>query len=617
MEHSPVVDKIVLIAALGIGAQWLAWRFRLPAIVLLTIAGLLAGPVFGWLNPQEQFGDLLRPLIAVAVAVILFEGGLHLNLEELRGIEAPVRRIVVIGAPAAWGLGAASAHWLAGLSWPVALLLGGILVVTGPTVIIPMLRQAKLERDTASVLKWEGIVNDPIGALIAVLVVEFVALSPASTFQLIGFSALGIIAAALLGFAAGKATAWVCLSGQIAEFLKGPAILGVVLICFLAGNAMQKEAGLIAVTVLGVTLANTGLVNINQLRQLKEYITVILVSGLFIILSASLERDALGHLDWGTLAFLAALLFVVRPASIFFATMGTSLSWQQRLLVGWIAPRGIVAVSIAGLFAGTLVNEGFPDGAKLVPLVFAVVIATVVLHGFSVRPFARFLGLAAGPGHGVVIVGASRWSTALAKALKEMDVRVLLADYNFHHLHAARSQGIKTFYGEILSEPAEYRIDLNQYEYVLAATDDDAYNALVCTQFAFEFGHSQTFQLAGHRTGDTGAASVRTSAKGQVLIDTGLDIDDLEQRMLKGWSFAVRTASEIGDMLARVSEAGKADETHGHEKPQQRPGSASEALIVAAVSEAGEVRFNVADKPFKPGEDDRILVFAPPRGGGT
>lgn len=602
MEHQ-VVDAIVLIGALGIGAQWLAWRLQLPAIVLLTVAGLAAGPGFGWLRPEEQFGDLLKPIMGVAVAIILFEGGLHLRLRDLRGIEAPVRRIVFIGAPVAWGLGAAAAHYLAGLTWPVALLLGGILVVTGPTVIIPLLRQAKLEKDTAAVLKWEGIVNDPVGALLAVLVLEFATAGEGAGMHVLGLSAVGIAAAAALGYAVGKGIAHVTERGQIAEFLKGPAIFGIALACYLAGNMLQKEAGLVAVTVLGVTLANTGLADIDQVRRLKEYVTVLLVSGVFIILSASLEREMLAGLDWGTLAFVAAILFLVRPVSVLAATLGTSLAWPQRAMVAWIAPRGIVAVSMAGLLGAILLEEGFPDGARLVPLTFAVVIATVVLHGFSIKPLGRYLGLASGPEHGVLIVGADAWSTGLARTFRELEVPVVLADGNPHHLEEAREDEIETFGGEILSELAEHRIDFNRFEHVVACSDDDAYNALVCTQFAAEFGHRHTCQLAGHEAGEGGAGGMRVSARGQVLMAAGLDSDTLEKRLDQGWAFGTMKASELDGELREA--LGREDEDA--EDVEETP----EMLVVAAVSEDGEVRFNVAGKPFETENGDSLIVFAP------
>jgi NhaP-type Na+/H+ or K+/H+ antiporter len=605
MEEHLIVDRIVLIAALGIGAHWLAWRFHMPVIVLLTAAGLIAGPGMGWLQPQEQFGDLLQPIIGIAVAVILFEGGLHLLAKDLRGIETPVRRLVLVGASITWGLGAASAHWLAGVSWPVALLLGGILVVTGPTVIIPLLLQAKLDRETASVLKWEGIVNDPLGALLAVLVFEYITVASGSTFRVLTLSTFGIVAAGAIGYAAGRAFAALHASGHIAEYLKGPFILGLTLVCYLAGNTLQAEAGLVAVTVLGMTLANSGLADIDQMRRLKEYVTVILASGVFILLSASLEREVLGALDWGTLAFVCAILFVVRPVSVFAATLGTSLSWRQRLFLGWIAPRGIVAVSMAGLFAGILVEDGFADGSQLVPLVFSIVVATVVLHGFTMRPLGRLLGLAAGPAHGVLIVGATRWSAALAATLKEAGNPVLVSDGNVHRLGDARRRGIETFSGEILSELADYRVDLGQFEHVLAATDDDVYNALVCTQFAAEFGPRRAFQLAGHRTGGSGANAVRTSAKGQVLMAPGLDSDALDRRMREGWRFDLRKAAELDAPQRKALADGLVTEE-----------DLAGRLVVAAIDKSGEVRFNIADRPLQIAEGERVLVFQSPGEGG-
>lgn len=606
MDHQ-IVDIIVLVGALGIGAQWLAWRFHFPAIVLLTAAGLAAGPGFGWLQPQQQFGRLLEPMIGVAVAIILFEGGLHLRLRDLRGIARPVRRIVFVGAPVAWALGAAAAHYLAGLAWPVALLLGGILVVTGPTVIIPMLRQARLERETAAVLKWEGIVNDPVGALLAVLVLELATLSDGGAAEVLGLSAVGIAASAALGFAVGQGLALLIERGHIAEFLKGPAILGVALVCYLSGNLLQKEAGLAAVTVLGVTLANTGLADIDQVRRLKEYVTVILVSGVFIVLSASLEREMLAELGWGTAAFVAAIVLVVRPASVFLATLRTPLSWRQRVLVGWIAPRGIVAVSMAGLLGAILVNQDFADGAQLVPLTFAVVIATVVLHGFTMKPLGRYLGLAAGPEHGVLIVGAEPWATALARTFHRLEVRVVIADANEAHLEEAREAGVGTFKGEILSDLAEHRLEFNRFEHVLAATDDDAYNALVCTQLTAEFGHQNTFQLAGHETGAEGAGQVRTSARGLVLIAPGLDADTLEERLLQGWGFAVRKAEELDPELREA--LAQADVSEEREEEWE--------LVVAAVTGQGQVRMHAASQPFEIADGETVIVFTPEGGDGA
>ena len=600
MEHQ-IVDIIVLVGALGIGAQWLAWRFHIPAIVLLTVAGMAAGPGLGILHPERQFGQFLEPLIGVAVAIILFEGGLHLRLRDLRGIARPVRRIVFVGAPVAWAMGAAAAHYVAGLTWPVALLLGGILVVTGPTVIIPMLRQAKLERETAAVLKWEGIVNDPVGALLAVLVLELATARAGAVGEVLGFSAVGIAAAAALGFTVGKGLALMIERGHIAEFLKGPTILGVALVCYLAGNVLQKEAGLAAVTVLGVTLANTGLADIDQVRRLKEYVTVVLVSGVFIVLSASLERDMLAGLGWETAAFVAAIVLVVRPASVFLATLWTPLGWRQRVLIGWVAPRGIVAVSMAGLLGAILVNRGFDDGARLVPLTFAVVIATVVLHGFTIRPLGRYLGLAAGPEHGVLIVGAESWALGFGRTLNELGIPVVVADANAAHLEAARESELETFEGEILSDLAEHSLEFNRFEHVLAATDDDVYNALVCTQLAAEFGRRNTFQLAGHETGAAGAGQVRTSARGLVLMAPGLDADTLEERLLQGWGFATRKAEELAPELREALAEGEVPE-QGEEAPRE--------FVVAAVTGQGQVRMHAASQPFELADGETVVVFS-------
>ncbi len=598
MEHL-LVAKIALIGGLGLGAQWLAWRFHLPAIVLLAAAGLLAGPVLGLLHPAEDFGGLLRPLIGVAVAVILFEGGLSLSVRELREAGEAVRRLVFAGVPAGWLLGAAAAHYLAGLSWPIALLFGGILVVTGPTVIMPLLRQAKLDSQTASVLKWEGIINDPVGALLAVLVFEYVTVpaEPGPLGAAVASLLLAVLVSAAFGFAAGRLFAAAFERGFVAEFLKGPAILGVVLVCYAAGNLLHQEAGLVAVTVLGATLANTALASIDEMRRLKEYLTVLLVSGVFVLLSATLEPSVLAVVDWRWAAFLGAVLFVVRPLTVLLSTPGTDLDWRQRAFLGWIAPRGIVVVAVTGLFAPVLVEHGYEDAALLVPLSFAVVFATVAAHGFSIGWIGRRLGLAAGPEHGVLVVGATPWTIPLARALEDLDIPVLVSDTNWHHLNEAERAGLSVFYCEILSEVGGHHLDLNRFEHLLAATDNDAYNALVCNAFAPELGRERVFQLSGQEGDEDDPRALRPALRGRTLLASGLGYDELCERLRSGWRFRTAEVDEenAGSFASEAEDDG--------------------ALPVMLRRPEGEIAFNGATRPFEPEPGDVVLLFAPARSG--
>ncbi len=553
--------KMALIGALGVGAQWLAWRLQWPAIVLMSLAGLIVGPLaaatFGApiLDPATDFGELLRPLIAVAVALILFEGGLALDFEEIRGRARMIRRFTTVGAPVAWLLGTLAAHYLAGLPWDIALLFGGLLVVTGPTVIMPLLRQAKLAGRPAAVLKWEGIVNDPVGALLAVTVYEaivFVADGRSwldAAFYLLLAASLG----AVLGIVSGIALATIFRRGLVPEFLKVPIVLAAVLGCFALADSVAHETGLLAVTAFGMTMANARLASITDMRRFKESIVTLLVSGVFVILTATLTPQTIAGLDWRAAAFVAAMLLIVRPVSVLAASWGTDMSWRERALVGWIAPRGIVAVAVAGFFAAELAAMGRVEAERLVPLTFAMVFATVILHGFTIKPLAKRLGLAQTGPEGVLVVGANPWALALAKALKELDYPVTVADTNWRRLRQARFDGLDTYYGEILSEAAEHKLDHAKYGWLIAATSNDAYNALVCTEFAPEMGRHRVYQLSTTDE-DQDAKAIAFTARGRTLIARGRTFDGLASAWWKGARFRSTKLSEEYDLERYLAE---------------------------------------------------------------
>jgi NhaP-type Na+/H+ or K+/H+ antiporter len=595
--HSELIVTVTLVAVLGIGAQWIAWKLHWPAIVMMALAGVLAGPVTGIIDPQADFGELLRPIIAVSVAVILFEGGLHLDLHELRGLTRSVWRLIVPGVPIAWALGSIAGHYIAGLSWPVAILFGGILVVTGPTVIIPLLRQAKLASRPGAILKWEGIVNDPIGALLAVFVFEYLAFAhtDAGVAETVGQVVLGAVLAGGIGFLAGRGIAWAFSRGFVPEYLKAAALLTSVLVTYVGANAFQKEAGLLAVTAFGMTLANARLASIAELRRFKEYVTIILVSAVFVLLSATLSIETVTALDWRAAVFVAVMLLAVRPAAVWLSTIGTGLSWQERLFLGWIAPRGIVAVAVTGFFGPELVRLGFEDAALLVPLAFAVVFATVTAHGFSIGWIGRRLGLSASGPPGVLIVGATPWSVALAQALQKQDVPVTVTDASWHRLREARLAGVPVYYGEILSENAEFHLDVNRFGALLALTENDAYNALVCSSYAAELGRHRVFQLAADSRDEDDPHSLANTVRGRSLLRSGLSVYELIGRQRQGWVF---TRTKLSD--AYGLEDWDADRQEG-------------ATMVGVIRADGEVDFATA-KGGRPavGAGDMLLAFGPP-----
>ena len=602
------MDNLVLaftiIGILGIGAQWLAWRTNLPAIVLMAIAGVLAGPVLGIFTladapantpPMEAlFGDFYRPIIAVAVAVILFEGGLQLNFAELRGLTKGVRRLVFPGVPIAWALGASAAHFIAGLSWQISLLFGGIMVVTGPTVIIPLLRQSKLSHRPATLLKWEGIINDPFGALLAVLVYEFLIFGNqhASAGEIVGSIVIASLLSGMFGFSIGKFVATAFRRGMVPEYLKPPVLLAMVLLCFEAANLLQEEAGLLAVTAMGVTMANSKIASINELRLFKENIAILLVSGVFIILTANLTFDSLKALDWSVFWYLIAMLFVVRPLTVFISTIGAGLPWKERLLVGWIAPRGIVAVAVSSFFGASLFTAGYEDGAKLIPLAFAMVFATVFAHGFSIGPLAKALGLASKDRPGVLIAGASPWSIGLAVKLKEMEVPVIVADASWRRLKPARLADVPTYYGEILSEVTEHHIDLNRYGYLLAVSGNEAHNALVSTDLAPELGRAAIYQVNARGKDEDDRQALSYTLQGRTFLHSGAPLDELLRRHYSGWVYQKTRLSEEYPPERYLEEAGDRHE-------------------IILVQRKGVLIFASREAPVTPSIGDTVLAYIP------
>ncbi len=558
--------KIALIGALGIGAQWLAWKLQRPAIVLMAIAGLIFGPLIGYfislgapepiqgllerlrLDPVNDFQELYRPMIGIAVAIILFEGGLNLKLKDLGDARHAVARMVFFAAPIAWVLGTAAAHYIVGISWDIAIMVGGLFVVTGPTVIMPLLRQAHLKSRPANVLKWEGIVNDPLGALFAVGGYEFIRFSQteASMIFIFGKLAFAAIFGTLIGIVSAFGLAWAFRRGHIPEYLKAPIVLAWVLVIYVLANTMADETGLLAVTALGMTMANTKFASMVEMRRFKENIAIILVSGIFVVLTATLTPEVLRAFlgEWRVLAFVLIMMLVVRPVAVMISTLWSGLSWRESLLISLIAPRGIVAVAVAGLFAAELTALGREQGALFVPLAFALVFATVLFAGFFIGPLARALKLDAGDGDGVMIVGANPWSLGLAKALKDMGIKVTVADTNWRRLRGARLEGHATFYGEVLSENADYSLDHSAFNHLIAATPNDAYNALVCVEFAPELGRHRVFQV-GARDGDQDdSESIAFTSRGRTFTSRGRSFDALTRDWWGGWRFRSTNLSE-------------------------------------------------------------------------
>jgi NhaP-type Na+/H+ or K+/H+ antiporter len=546
--------KIALIGVIGIGAQWVAWRTGKPAIALMLIAGILAGPVLGLIDPERDFGALREPIIKLAVAVILFEGGLSLKFRELRQAGLAVFMLVFVGVPVGWALGTAAAYYGAGLPLELAALFGGVMVVTGPTVIVPLLRTLNITPRVKHILKWEAIVNDPIGALLAVGLYAYIihggaqADSTAIVTDVVAASLLAV----LIGGAAGFALTWAFARGWVPEYLKAAVLLTTVIAVFVLSDLVMHETGLITVTVMGIVMANRETDSSRSLMRFKEDLTVVLVSGVFIILSATLNWDVVQNFRFRFLFFLLLLLFVVRPLTIMFALLFTRVPFRERLFIAWIAPRGIVAVAVTGLFALRLADYGVPGAEALVPLGFGVVIATIFAHGFTAARFARWLGLDRGKGNGVLLVGANGWTVAFAQFIKQQGSDVLIADESKFALRRARRAGIPVYQGDILDEAHDDNLDMGRYQQLIAATDNDSYNALVCSELAPEIGHDRVSRM-------NASAEHRSKRRGRVLTLGGTPIEEQLDRLQAGWSFGRTRITEkftYADFTQRMKASG-------------------------------------------------------------
>ncbi|GBQ69177.1 Na+/H+ antiporter [Ameyamaea chiangmaiensis NBRC 103196] len=540
---------ILCVLGAGVAAQWCAWRFRLPAIVLLFALGLVFGPGLGILHPSAAIGPLFRPAVSLAVAIIVFEGGLALDFRQWRAAGEGVLRLTVVALPINWGLGACAAHYVGHLDWGTALLFGSIIVVTGPTVVLPLLRHTKLHPKAAAFLRWEAILNDPVGAILATLVLEvLLAHSNYGPERFFAETAPHMIVATLLAIVIGMAPAYLVRflfeRDLMSELLKTPMLIAMALVVFTGCNLIMDGAGLMAATVFGMALANLRVPGMAELRRIKESLVVLVVSALFILLTADLQRGVLERLSLPIIGLTLAVLFVVRPLCIFLATLGSSLTWQERVFLGWIAPRGIVAAAVAGVAGLRLKEAGFGSADLITPAIFAVIAATMILHGFSLRPLARKLKLTLSDERALAIVGASPWSMDLARCLHEAEVPVLLVDTYSGALAGAARAGIPTLRAEVLSQEGEESLEERPADYLIAATPDAIYNGMVCAHLTPYFGRQRVFQVSPGVSRLDLYRGLSRDARGKVLGDPAWNFGLIERLFGQGWRFVALTVTE-------------------------------------------------------------------------
>jgi NhaP-type Na+/H+ or K+/H+ antiporter len=585
------------IVTLGIAAVWVSWRLHAPSILVLLLVGFVAGPITGFLDPDAVFGDLLFPLVSISVAIILFEGGSSLRLVELKTIGRAVTNLVTVGALIAWALGSVAAYYLLGMSVAQSLLVGAILVVTGPTVIVPLLRHVRPAHTVAYTLKWEGILIDPVGAVLAVLVFEAtvaVGVQAATSVALIGLAQTLLIGTLMSAFGAGLLVV-LLERGWVPDFLQSPLVLMVVIATFAASNILQAESGLLTATLMGVALANQKRVNFKHIFEFKENLQVLLIASLFVLLAARLKLSDLTGIGAPELAFLAALVFVVRPASVAVSTLGSGLSWRARLLIASIAPRGIVAAAVSSIFALELTHAGLTGGDRLVSITFMVIIGTVVIYSLTASPLARLLKLQQSEPQGVLLVGAHPWARAFAQELKDEGVAVRLIDTNYSNIAEARMAGLPVYYGSALSEDAFDRIDVEGIGKLLALTSNDEVNSLTAVNFSEVFGRDNVFQLPPDQLARSGERVLSQHLRGRFLFDPAATYWQLTARFDSGADVKTTNLTEAFDFQTFMSRY-------------------PNAIPLFLIGENGTLTiFTIKDPPEpKPGQRLVAVIDAPP-----
>ena len=526
------------IFVLGIGSQWIASRLRIPSILLLLVTGIFAGPVMQWIQPDALLGELMLPIVSLSVAVVLFEGSMSLRLADLNEISRPLAMLLTVGVLITWVLSTFGAVWILQFPLSTSLLLGAILTVTGPTVIGPLLRDIRPVGPTGPIARWEGIVIDPIGAILAVLIFGAQSSLRNAQFQnAVWTAAEGFITTMLAGAMIGGFIAVVfqqmLARHWIPDHLQSPFSLMLVVTGFTVSNLVRHESGLVTVTVMGLVLANQKRVSVKHIFEFKENLTVLLISSLFIVLTARLNLDSFISLKLRGVAFVVFLILVVRPACVWISTIGSGLKNSERIFLSWLAPRGIVAAAVASVFALEMKGTSQP-AEEFASATFMVIVGTVVVYGLTAASLARRLGLSVANPQGVLIASAHPGARAIAVALKSEDIPVVMVDKNAANLSVARMEGLRVFHADVLSEAMHDELDLGGIGRFLALTSNDEVNSLAARQFSEVFGRAECYRLSSANEGNHRHDKSAEALFGRIAFGEKVNYQFLDQRFENG-----------------------------------------------------------------------------------
>lgn len=514
-SHNDKVLSMVELAGiiiLGIIAQWVAWRLKLPAILPLILIGLLVGPISTlftengekliqpiWNGEKGLFpGDGLYYFVSLAISIILFEGGLTLKRSEISNVGPVISKLITVGTLVTFFGAGIAAHFIFGLSWQISFLFSALIIVTGPTVITPILRNIPLKKDISAILKWEGILIDPIGALAAVLVFEFISVGEGQAYTktaLIEFGKI-LLFGSTFGFTFAHALAFAIKKNFIPHYLLNVVSLSVVLLVFVESDIFAHESGLLAVVVMGMVMGNMNLPNLKELLYFKESLSVLLISILFILLAANINISDMELIyTWNTGILFLVIVFLIRPIGVFLSTRGSGLKLNEKLFIGWVGPRGIVAAGIASLFGSKLLAKGEAGAEYITPLVFMIVLGTVLLNATTARLVAKWVGVFLERSEGILIIGASKASRLIASYLNNNNRHVVVIDNNETNIAKCKNMGLEAIAANIYSDTLTDNIELNDVGYLMALTGNSDINKYAIDKFRKQFGENGAFRL--------------------------------------------------------------------------------------------------------------------------
>ncbi|MDF1794977.1 MAG: sodium:proton antiporter [Coxiellaceae bacterium] len=583
---------LVSIAVISLICQWVAWRVKLPAILFLIIFGLILGPGMHWLRPQEVFGDLMRPLVDLSVSVVLFEASLTLNFREIKGQRAVVRNLISIGILTSWLLAWLFIHWIFGLSWAISCLFGAILSISGPTVILPLLRSIQAKKELTNIMRWEGILIDPIGAILAVLIFTTIT----QTQSVFSHTLYEILEVIIVGFAGGAIGGWVLakcfIKYWIPEFLQNIASLVFVITLYTITNHFMEGAGLLAVTVMGIWMANMKDVHIEDILNFKASVSILLISVLFIVLSAEIKFAAFSHVILPSFLLFLALQFIVRPISVIVSTIGSELTWKERALMSWISPKGIICAAVAAIFTIQLCSLEYLDSEAFILVTFLIILFTVIFQSLTSRLVARLLGVANPEPTGYLLVGANVISRQLALALQQHGFNAMIVDGNWNAISEARMEGIPVFYGNPVSEYTDRRIDLVGLGNVIGLSPRQDLNALSCLRYSKEFGKGHCFMLATENRDDSEKIYAEKQKRASLLFGNDISFSKLASLIAKGAQIkSTKLTAEF--TLENFIET-----------------NANNAIPFFIITTKGKLRFFIEDTPPKPEPGDTLVSLS-------